>query len=274
MQRCHRHGGPAEGQQGVTARVCHTRVQVPAALLADHRHGRQRSSASKPAPRMEARHTPSRTWGPGAAGQRLKSLGHQPLGGGLLTQQAWAQRGHMGSPPPPFSPARPHPGRTLVTCPPGPPWLGTRTRLQGGQRGQVPASTGRDSRTSSSREPQGGAHRPPPSRETRQTHDCGFPEGSSVLPWPKPLWLGGGTRRGHRRSRGNVRRGAPLGGPRSAPGSTTGAGYRWGNRGPGHAGPHHADELPPGAGEGPPQTPVTPWDMSAPTWGTSRQRPP
>lgn len=161
MQRCHRHGGPAEGQQGVPARVCHTRFQVPAALLADHRHGRQRSSASMPAPRTEARCPPSRTWGPGAPGQWLKSRGHQPLRGsphpaGL--DSAWAH----GQPTPSLQPCQAPPRTDAGHLPTWPPWLGTRTRrLQGGQCGRVPASTGRDSRTSPSREPRGGCPQAP-----------------------------------------------------------------------------------------------------------------
>lgn len=96
MRRCRRHGGPAEGQQGVPARVCHASVQVPAALLADQWHGHQRSSVSKPAPRTEAWRPPSRTWRARGSWTADKELGDTSPSGVSSVQQAWALREHAG----------------------------------------------------------------------------------------------------------------------------------------------------------------------------------
>ena len=137
MQRCRRHGGPAEGQQGVPARVCHARVQVPAALLADQWHGHQRSSVSKPAPRTEAWRSPSRTWRARGSWTADKELADTSPSGVSSVQQAWAPRehaGHLGSSL--QSCQAPPPGRRPGHQPTWPPWLGTRMgKLQGGQLG-------------------------------------------------------------------------------------------------------------------------------------------
>ena len=113
-------GGPAEEQRGVAARVCHARVQVPAALLADQWHGRQRSSASKPALRTEERRPPSRMWGARGSWTPDKELGDTSPWGALLGPAGLGSTWACGTSWPPIS-ALPGPAQDggLVTSPPG-----------------------------------------------------------------------------------------------------------------------------------------------------------
>lgn len=126
---------------------------------------------SQPQGRRHGAH-PRGHGGPGAPGQRTKSWLTPAPRGSPRSSRPGLRVSTRDILAPPFSPARPPP-RTEAWSPAH---LASLARdpdgkTAGGPTWWVPASTGKDSRTSSSREPQGGAHRPPKSRETTQTQE-------------------------------------------------------------------------------------------------------
>lgn len=109
---------------------------------------------SQPQGRRNGAH-PRGCGGPGAPGHRTKSQVTPAPGGLSSAQQAWAPRGHAGPPGPPFQPCQALP-RTEAWSPAHLASLAREPdgKTAGGPTWWVPASTGKDSRTSSSREPQ------------------------------------------------------------------------------------------------------------------------